>query len=285
MNERIRQMILGLGTFGTGTALLYLDVNPLLLVLTDAVVGVGMLFAAGSIKVGDLRIPRRGAPGGEPGTATAGPAAGGAEGVAASRGIRASLGRMGGSLRPAFGMIGKGKEEKEAEQKKIDLMLDSALVGQSGQSRRIISLAEGKGASTAAVAAALESPVSDQDLLQDLNGTDIPAQLLEEVSTEEDLANSGGTSAKPEVPAHGEIPSVSLPQPGEEETAEPQVDVLKLADGGTGADDLLSALRFEAMREKKKDDTSLLRDLRGVKVTGRQLLDELGDVLREMKGR
>jgi len=206
--------------------------------------------------------------------------------VAAPRGIRASLGRMGGSLRPAFGMIGKGKEEKEAEQKKIDLMLDSALVGQSGQSRRIISLAEGRGGiSAAAVAAATETAVQNQDLLQDFSAADIPAQLLEEVSTEEDLANSGGTSAKPGVPAPGEIPSASLPQPVEEETAEPQVDVLKLADGGTGADDLLSALRFEAMREKKKDDTSLLRDLRGVKVTGRQLLDELGDVLREMKGR
>jgi hypothetical protein len=81
------------------------------------------------------------------------------------------------------------------------------------------------------------------------------------------------------------MPSVSLPQPGEEERTEPQVDVLKLADGGIGADDLLSALRFEAMKEKKKDDSSLLRDLKGVKVTGRQLLDELDDVLKEMKGR
>jgi len=191
---------------------------------------------------------------------------------------------MGGSLRPAFGMIGKGKEEKEAEQKKIDLMLDSALVGQSGQSRRIISLAEGRGGSAAAVAAALENPVSDQDLLQDLNGTDIPAQLLEEVSPEEDLAIPGETPGKPGAPAPVEIPSGSLPQPDDEEKAG-QADVLKLADGGVGADDLLSALRFEAMREKKKDDSSLLRNLKGVKVTGRQLLDELDGVLKEMKGR
>jgi hypothetical protein len=281
MNERIRQMILGLGTFGTGTALLYLDVNPLLLILTDTVVGVGMLFAAGSIRVGDLRIPRRGAPGGEQGTATAGPAAS-AEAAAAPHGLRASLGRMGGSLKPTIGMIREGRHGKEADKEKIDLLLDSALVGQS---RRIISLAEGKGASAATVAAALETPVQDQDLLQGFSGTDIPTQLLEEVSPEEELEGTGETSGGPGVLAPGEIPSAALPQPGEDERAEPQVDVLKLADGGIGADDLLSALRHEAMKEKKKDDSSLLRNLKGVKVTGRQLLDELDGVLKEMKGR
>ena len=41
MHKIIRQMILGFGTFGTGTALLYLDVNPYLLILTDTVVGSG----------------------------------------------------------------------------------------------------------------------------------------------------------------------------------------------------------------------------------------------------
>jgi hypothetical protein len=280
MNERIRQMILGLGTFGTGTALLYLDVNPLLLILTDTVVGVGMLFAAGSIRVGDLHIPRRGAPGKGSGTMEA-ESATGPEGTTAPHGIRASLGRMGGTLKPAVGVLGKGKEEKEAEKEKTDLMLDSALVGQS---RRIISLAEGQGGSTAAVAAAIETPAPDQDPFQDVSGSDIPTQLLEEVSPEEELSVPGETSVKPEVQVPGEIPSVSLSQP-EEEGAEPQVDVLKLADGGIGADDLLSSLRLEAMKEKKKDDSSLLRDLRGVKVTGRQLLDELNTVLQEMKGR
>ena len=153
MNERIRQMILGLGTFGTGTALLYLDVNPLLLILTDTVVGVGMLFAAGSLSIGDLRLPRKGVPGEANGTAKTGPASG-TEMPEAPHGIRASLGKMGGSLKPAFGVLGKGKEEKEAEKQKIDLMLDSALVGQS---RRIISLAEGQEGSFAADAATIET--------------------------------------------------------------------------------------------------------------------------------
>lgn len=282
MNERIRQMILGLGTFGAGTALLYLDVNPLLLILTDTVVGVGMLFAAGSISIGDLRIPRKGASGEGQGTAKPGQATG-MEGPAAPHGLRASLGRMGGSLKPAFGMLGKGKEEKEAEKQKIDLMLDSTLMG--GQSRRIISLAEGQMASPEAVTAAIEMPVPGQDPFQDHSATDIPAQLLEEVSPDEEVSVTAEVPVKPEIRVPGEVQSVSLPQPEDEEKAEPQVDVLKLADGGIGADDLLSALRLEAMKEKKKDDSSLLRDLKGVKVTGRQLLDELDDVVKEMKRR
>ena len=52
-----------------------------------------------------------------------------------------------------------------------------------------------------------------------------------------------------------------------------------------GADDLLSALRLEAMKEKKRDDTSLLRNLKGMKVTGKQLLEELDSLVREMRGR
>ncbi len=282
MNERIRQMILGLGTFGTGTALLYLDVNPLLLILTDTVVGVGMLFAAGSIHMGDLHIPRKGAPG--RGAATPDAVAAAMSDVAqAPRGIRASLGSLGGTLKPALGVLGKGKEEKEAEQKKIDLMLDSALVGQS---RRIISLAEGQVASPAAVGtAAVGIPAQEQDPFEDLSGTDIPTQLLEEVSPEEEEPLPSGASTEPGIPVPEEIQSASLPQPDEDDRAEPRADVLELADGGIGADDLLSTLRAEAMKEKKKDDSSLVRDLKGVKVTGRGLLDELDTVVKEMKGR
>jgi hypothetical protein len=277
-------MILGLGTFGTGTALLYLDVNPLLLILTDTVVGVGMLFAAGSISMEDLGIAGKGTPGeANQGSARSGPASGLA-GPAAPRGLLASLGRMGGSLKPAFGILGKRKEEKVPEKQKIDLMLDSSLVG--GQSRRILSLAEGQMVSPEAAAPAMPVPVPDQDPFQDASATDIPAQLLEEVSPDE-----GGPEALAEVPAGPRIQvpdgvqSISLPQPGEEEKADTQVDTLKLTDGGIGADDLLSALRLEAMKDKKKDDASLLRDLKGVKVTGRQLLDELDDVVKEMKSR
>jgi hypothetical protein len=285
MNERIRQMILGLGTFGTGTALLYLDVNPLLLILTDTVVGVGMLFAAGSLSVKDLQIRRE--TGGEPSRVAAAASIAAVEGAdAPSHGLRASLGRMGGSLRPSF-LRPKQKEEQKVEQEKIDLMLDSALVGQS---RKIISLAEGQGGARGAVtatagtlpaaASAITPGTAEPDPLQELTGADIPTQLLEDVSPEdEEIPVPGGGGGA--FPGAG---SAAIPQPGEE-LAEPRADVLNLSDGGIGADDLLTALRAEAMKEKKKDDTSLLRNLKGVKVTGRQLLDELGGVLKEMKGR
>ncbi|MDD1663205.1 MAG: hypothetical protein LUQ60_05615, partial [Methanomicrobiales archaeon] len=71
----------------------------------------------------------------------------------------------------------------------------------------------------------------------------------------------------------------------EEAKEEAQVNVLSLADKELGADDLLSALRLESMKEKKRDDTSLLRNLKGVKVTGKQLLDELDSLVKEIRGR
>ena len=280
MNERIRQMILGLGTFGTGTALLYLDVNPLLLILTDAVVGAGMLFAAGSITMEDLRPSGGRVPeGGGQGAAAPVPAPG-MEGTAASRGLLASLGKMGG----AFGRLGRQKEEKEAEKQKIDLMLDSAVVG--GQSRRILSLAEGQAALSGASSPAITVPAPDQDPFQDTSPTDIPAQLLEEVSPDENAPEAlTETAAGPATRLPDGARSITFPRPGEEEKAEPQVDVLRLADGGVGADDLLAALRLEAMKDRKQDDSSLLRNLKGMKFTGRQLLDELDDIVKMLKRR
>jgi hypothetical protein len=179
-------------------------------------------------------------------------------------------------------VIGKGKEEKEAEKKKIDLMLDSALVGQS---RRIISLAEGQRGPPAAGAAGAEAPVQTQDLLQDFSASDISMQLLEDASAEEDLSAPGEMPVKPGLKVPDEVKTGPLSQQEEEEGVEPQVDALSLADEGLGADDLFSALKFEALREKKKDDSSLLRDLKGVKVTGKQLLEELDSLVREIRGR
>jgi len=39
------------------------------------------------------------------------------------------------------------------------------------------------------------------------------------------------------------------------------------------------------MREKARDDTSLYRDLKGVRVTGRQLLEELDSLVKEIRER
>jgi hypothetical protein len=264
MHKILRQMILGFGTFGTGTALLYLDVNPYLLVLTDTVVGVGMLFAAGSLTVDDLHLRRKGAPGRGELMDEIGSTA--AEKPEASHGLRDSLGKLGGSLRPSMGRLGTGKEEKGARTEEIDRMLDTTL---AGQSRRLISIAEGREAASGPAAAAAGTPPQETDLLQEFSAAGMATPFPAGEGTEDEAA-----------------PQEGIPRPGADEAKEEvQANVLSLADRELGADDLLSVLRREAMREKKRDDTSLLRDLRGVKVTGRQLLEELDSLVREMRGR
>ncbi|MDD1664090.1 MAG: hypothetical protein LUQ32_01935 [Methanomicrobiales archaeon] len=274
MHKIVRQMILGFGTFGTGTALLYLSVNPYLLVLTDTVVGVGMLFAAGSLTVDDLHLRRTGVPGGGAVTGAESVPADGTEG---SHGLLASLGKVRGSLKPAI----RGKEEKETRTKEIDKALDKALTGQSG---RLISIAEGKRPAPGSAAMAVETAQHGEDLLQELSGAGIPTPFLDDEETEEEAGAPQSGAAGPGVPGREAVRPANLLGP-EEAKEEAQVNVLSLADEGLGADDLLSALRLEAMREKRKDDTSLLRDLKGVKVTGRQLLEELDSLVREIRGR
>jgi hypothetical protein len=278
MHKIIRQMILGFGTFGTGTALLFLDVNPYLLVLTDTVVGVGMLFAAGSLTMNDLHFKRKGVPGEGPFTGAGSLPADGKE---RPHGIRASFGKVGGSLKPAIGRLGRGKEEKKAIAKEIDQVLDTALVRQS---KRLISIAEGQGAAPGPAATAVEASQQEEDPLQDFSEAGIPTPFLDDEGTEEEVNTPQQGAPGAEGPIRKEVRPAPLLEP-EEAREEAQVDVLSLADGGLGADDLLSALRFEAMKEKKKDDTSLLRDLKGVKVTGKQLLEELDSLVREIRGR
>ena len=278
MHKRIRQMILGLGTFGTGTALLYLEVNPYLLILTDTVVGIGMLFAAGSLTMDDLHLKREGVPrtGPPTGVGTLPP-----DGMEGSPGIRASLGKLRGSLKPAVGRLSMGKEEKETHTKEIDRMLDTALVGQS---KRLISIAEGQETALGAAATAIETTQQEEDSLQEFSAAGITTPFPDDDVTEEEGTTLKEGTPRPKTPTMEEVSPASLRGPGEAKE-EAQVDVLSLADGGMGANDLLSALRLEAMKEKKRDDTSLLRDLKGVKVTGRQLLDELDSLVKDMRGR
>jgi len=284
MHRILRQMILGFGTFGTGTALLYLDVNPYLLVLTDTVVGIGMLFAAGSLTVDDLRFGGKGVPGGEPAAVAGGLPADTAD---ESHGFRASLGKLGGSLKPAIGRLGKGKEEQETHTKEIDRMLDMTL---AGQSRRLISIAEGQETTSAGpaaagpVATAIGSTQPGEDLLQEVSAAGIMTPFLDDEGTgpDGDTPQQGGV--KPGAPTMEEVSPAALAEP-EEVKEEVPVDAIPLGDGELGADDLLSALRLETMKEKKRDDASLLRDLQGVKVTGRELLDELDSLVREIRGR
>jgi len=274
MNRILRQTALGFGTFGTGCALLAMNVNPYLLVLTDTVVGVGMLFAAGSLRVDDLK--RRGGAG--EGAAAGAEDAPGDIGEIPS-GLRASLGKLRWSVKSPAGA--KGKEEKEAQVKEIDRMLDATL---AGGSKRLISLAEGQGAappSAGTAASAVAAPGHEEDLLQEFSKTEIGAPFGDEEEGEAGMSGQAAPAAGSGA-GTGEARPATLPGAGEEAA---QADVLSLSEKGLGADDLLSALRLEAMREKKKDDTSLLRDLKGVKVSGKELLQELDSLVRTMRGR
>jgi hypothetical protein len=270
MHKTIRQMILGFGTFGTGSALLYLEVNPYLLILTDTVVGIGMLFAAGSLTMDDLHLKRTGTPGEGDIDEIRSPAAGE---TAEPRGFRASLGKLRGTLHPSTGRLGMGKEEKEAHTKEVDRMLDAAVIGQSN---RLVSIAEGRGSSPVAGAAAAGT-VQGTDLLDDFSAAGISTQLPDEREAEEETSPG-------EAPPSVEGPPAP-PIAAGEGMEEPQGGMLSVAGSELEADDLLSALRREAMKEKKRDDTSLLRDLKGMKVTGKQLLEELDGLVRDLRGR
>ena len=278
MNRILRQTVLGVGTFGTGCALLALSVNPYLLVLTDTVVGVGMLFAAGSVSVDDLPLKKRGAPG-EATAAGAEGIPGGADEIPA--GLKASLGKLKGSLKAPVGT--KGKAEQEAKEKEIDRMLDATL---AGGSKRLISLAEGQGAAPAAAGtAAAAVPGHEEDLLEEFSKAEIGTPFGDEEEVVGPAAMPGQTA--PAGAGTGQEPARPsvLPVPGEAVEDAAPADVISLSEKGLGADDLLSALRIEALKEKKRDDTSLVRDLQGVKVTGKQLLEELDSLVRDIRGR
>jgi len=290
MNRILRQTVLGFGTFGTGCALLALSVNPYLLVLTDTVVGVGMLFAAGSVTVNDLPLKRHGTPG-DAAAAVPGGAPEAPEEIPS--GLKASLGKLKGSLKSPSAV--KGKEAQEDRVKEIDRMLDTTL---AGQSKRLISLAEGQGgapgkaatAPAAAAAAPAQAPAAtapgqEDDLLQEFSKTEVGSPFG-------DAAEPAGGPGLPGLAAPAGLAALvqearpaSTALPGGPAEGAPQANAISFGQEDLGADDLLSALRLEALKEKKKDDTSLVRDLRGVKVTGTQLLDELNSLVSDMRGR
>jgi hypothetical protein len=285
MKKILRQTALGVGTFGTGCALLALSVNPYLLVLTDAVVGVGMLFAAGSVSMNDLH-PKKGGGAGA-GAAAAESISGGADEVPA--GLTASLGKLKSSLKPPGQP--KGKEEKETRVKEIDTMLDATL---AGQSKRLISLAEGGASPGPAAKPAPASPAGPAargaaagtggNLLYELSQAPIAIPFGDEEEPAEEAAASPGGVTAPAPAGLREAGTAPLPGLGEIGDAVARARAAPEPED-IGADDLLSALRAEAMKEKKRDDTSLVRDLQGVKVTGRQLLDELDSLVRDIRGR
>ena len=124
--------------------------------------------------------------------------------------------------------------------------------------------------------------LAGEDLLDEFTQAQVGTPFGAEGEQEE--AQGGGSALPASPPAPGMQMAGPAPAAGVA-AGETQADPLSLTGTGLGADDLLSALRLEAMREKKKDDTSLVRSLKGVKVTGKELLAELDSLVRNMRAR
>ncbi|MDD1653326.1 MAG: hypothetical protein LUQ64_02145 [Methanomicrobiales archaeon] len=64
----------------------------------------------------------------------------------------------------------------------------------------------------------------------------------------------------------------------------PDQEMLSFAsEGGGTMDDLLATLKSDAVRVKRSDDSSLLRDLKGVRVQGKELEEDLSALLKELQ--
>jgi hypothetical protein len=60
--------------------------------------------------------------------------------------------------------------------------------------------------------------------------------------------------------------------------------MISFATGSCGSmDDLLAALKEESVRVKRRDDSNLLRGMKGVTVQGMELVDELTALLKNLR--
>jgi len=69
---------------------------------------------------------------------------------------------------------------------------------------------------------------------------------------------------------------------GAGQAADPEILSFTSEPGGT-MDDLLATLREDESRVKRSDDSSLLRKLKGVRVQGEELVDDLSSLLKEIQ--
>ncbi len=123
---------------------------------------------------------------------------------------------------------------------------------------------------------------------------DIPPGLGEEIPRSLPTIDKNGKI--PPRPA-GMIPRPTLTVPGTPEAGAPvpvqeikapaplggQEMISFTAEPGGSMDDLLAALKADAVRVKRSDDSSLLRNLKGVRVQGKELVDELSALLKQLR--
>ncbi|RXE55285.1 hypothetical protein ABH15_10920 [Methanoculleus taiwanensis] len=101
---------------------------------------------------------------------------------------------------------------------------------------------------------------------------------LDEIEIEDESGSgAGGLAAfipEPEEPDEEEV---------EEEEEPEDFDMVSFASGGLADDDLLAELKSDVKKRKAVEDVSLLRDLKGMKFSGKELADEMEDLLRAMR--
>jgi hypothetical protein len=62
------------------------------------------------------------------------------------------------------------------------------------------------------------------------------------------------------------------------------MEMISFATGTGGSmDELLASLKEESVRVKKRDDSNLLRGMKGVTIPGKDLVDELTTLLKNLR--
>ncbi len=100
---------------------------------------------------------------------------------------------------------------------------------------------------------------------------------LDEIEIEDESGSgSGGLAAL--------IPEPEETEEEEAEEEEPEnFDMVSFASGGLADDDLLAELKSDVKKRKVVEDVSLLRDLKGMKFSGKELAGEMEELLRAMR--
>jgi hypothetical protein len=85
-------------------------------------------------------------------------------------------------------------------------------------------------------------------------------------------------AATPEAGPSASLQAMNTPSSPED------LEMISFASGsGTSMDELLAALKEESGRVKKRDDSNLLRGMKGVQVPGKELVDELTALLKNLR--
>ena len=139
--------------------------------------------------------------------------------------------------------------------------------------------------SPAAATRAPETPPEDTFDIQFESGEGIPRPLPSLKKTSTPARPTGVAPASlvevpgtPEARATVNVQEVKPPgKVGDQEM------ISFAAEPGGSMDDLLAALKADSVRVKRSDDTSLLRDMKGVTVYGKELVDELTTLLKKLR--